>query len=330
MRITVLTRTLVSCLFSISLIVTATGVAAEESQYPVRPVKIIVAFLPGGAVDLVARMVSEQLAARLKQPFVVENRAGAGGTIAADFVAKAAPDGYTFLFTAQGPLVINPFLMDNLPYDAEVAFAPVSVVVEAPNVLAINPSLPFRTVKDFIAFAKKQPEKMTFASQGLGTTGHITGAMINSQAGIELTHVPYKGFPPMLVDVLAGRVGMMLTDTINVLPRIRNNELVAVAVAASTRSPMLPDVPTFAESGYPGIVAGPWFSLLAPAGTPLTLREKLSAEIRAILGVAAVQQRLKDLGVDVRGTTPQQFEVFLKSEYKRWGDAIRAAGMTAR
>lgn len=304
------------------------GLAAAQAPYPSRPVRVVLPFLAGGSLDVIARAVADHASPRMGQPWIIDNRAGAGGTIGAELVAKAAPDGYTLLFTPQGPLVINPFLMKQLPYNAMTAFAPISVVVEAPNVLTIPPSLPFRTVPDFIAYAKSNPGKMTFASQGIGTTGHITGGMITSQMGIALTHVPYKGFPPMLADVMTGRVGMMLADTLNVLPRIRNKELVAVAVAAATRSPMLPDVPTFAEHGYPGVVAGPWFAVLGPAGTPLDIRRKLSLEILAIMKIASVRERFDGLGVEIRATTPEDFEVFLKSEYRRWGDAIRAAGIT--
>ena len=304
------------------------AVAQAKDAYPVRPVRIIVPFLAGGAVDLVARILGQGLSARLGQNFVVDNRGGAGGTIGADAVAKAAPDGHTLLFTAQGPLVINPFLMKQLPYDPQTAFAPISVVVEAPNVLTVHPPAPFGTVSEFVAYGKANPQSMTFGSQGVGTTGHITGGMITQQTGVQLTHIPYKGFPPMLTDVLGGRVLMMLTDTVNVVPRIKAKELVAVAVAGEKRSTVLPDVPTFAESGYPGIVAGPWFSLLAPAGTPMELRDRLAAEVRRILATPEVASQLTTLGVEVRGTTPQQFETFLKSEYERWGDAIRASGIT--
>ena len=306
------------------------GPAAAQAKdaYPARPVRIIVPFLAGGAVDLVARILSQGLGARLGQNFLVDNRGGAGGTIGADAVAKAAPDGHTLLFTAQGPLVINPFLMKQLPYDPQTAFAPISVVVEAPNVLTVRPPAPFSTVSEFVDHGKANPESMTFGSQGVGTTGHITGGMITEQTGVQLTHIPYKGFPPMLTDVLGGRVLMMLTDTVNVVPRIKAKELVAVAVAGEKRSAVLPDVPTFAESGYPGVVAGPWFSLLAPASTPMEIRDRLAAEVRRILETPEVAAQLTKLGVEVRGTTPQQFETFLKSEYKRWGDAIRARGIT--
>jgi tripartite-type tricarboxylate transporter receptor subunit TctC len=180
--------------------------AGANAAYPDKPVRIVVPFLAGGSIDVLARMTAQHLSAKLGQNFFVDNRAGAGGTIGADFVAKAAPDGYTLMFTAQGPLVINPFIMKQLPYEAKSAFAPVSVVVEAPNVLTARPGVPYRTFKDFLAFGKSHPDQMNFGSQGVGTTGHITAAMITQQTGLELTHVPYKGFPPMLTDVMTGRV----------------------------------------------------------------------------------------------------------------------------
>lgn len=321
-----------SCMRALLAVLAATLPFAASSQereaYPKKPVKVIVPFLPGGAVDVMARLISQHLAERLGGTFIVDNRAGAGGTLGADLVAKAEPDGHTILFSPQGPLVMNPFLMKRLPYDAQTAFAPVSVVAEAPNVLAVSPSLPIRSLKEFIAYAKANPDKMTYATQGIGTTGHVTGEMINGQVGLNLTHVAYKGFPGMFTDVVSGRVTMMITDTFNIVPRVRSKELVAIAVAAEKRSSMLPDVPTFAEIGYPGVVAGPWFSIVAPAGTPIEIRNRLAGEIREILKMPAVAAKFKDLGTETRGSTPQEFKVFLESEYQRWGKTIKGAGIT--
>jgi tripartite-type tricarboxylate transporter receptor subunit TctC len=304
------------------------SVAAQETPYPSKPIRIVVPFQAGGAIDIMARQIGQHLAERYGQSVVVDNRAGAGGTMGADTVAKAAPDGYTLLFTAQGPLVLNPFLMKKLPYDAATAFAPISVVAQAPNVVAINPALPPRTLAEFVAYGKAHPDKMTFATQGLGTTGHIGGVLIGNATGLALTHVPYKGFPGMFTDVVSGRVGMMITDTFNVVPRVRSGELVAIAVSADKRSSVLPEVQTFAEGGYPGVVAGPWFSLVAPAGTPMAIRERLAGDIAQILKLPAVVSQLNNLGADPIGSSPREFEAFYKSEYKRWGDIIRAAGIT--
>lgn len=314
-----------------ALLVTACalGAQAEGSDgWPAKPVRFVVPFAAGGSIDVLARLMSRHLETRLGQSFVVENRTGAGGTVGADVVARAAPDGYTFLFTAQGPLVLNPFLMKRLPYNAETAFAPVTVVAEAPNVLVTNQEFPVSNFSQLLAFAKTHPDKMTFATQGVGTTGHVTGELINQQTNIGLTHVAYQGFPPALTDVLAGRVGMMIGDTINLVPRIRSHQLRPIAIASAKRSSVLPEVPTFAEAGYPEIVSGPWFAVLGPAGTDLEVRRKLANEMRRILAQPEVQEKLKELGVEGRGYTPEEFDAYVKAEYRRWGGVIRQAGIT--
>jgi tripartite-type tricarboxylate transporter receptor subunit TctC len=309
------------------LAVPAAQAQVGKHGYPDRPIKLVVPYGAGGAADLMARLIGIQLGERLGQPVVVENRVGAGGTIGADSVARAEPDGYTFLFTPNGPLVVNPFLM-KLPYQPLTAFAPVTLVAEAPNVLAVAPSFPGRTVAEFVAYGKKNPDKLTYATQGIGTTGHITGELLRQHLGLPMTHVAYKGFPPMYTDLVAGRVTMLITDTFNVVPRVRDKELVAIAVAGKTRSSVLPEVPTFAESGYPDVVAGPFFSLVAPAGTPAAIRQRVADEVGAILKQPSVAARFKALGTETRAMDPDSFGVFLRAEYKRWGDIIRSANIT--
>jgi len=301
--------------------------AHAQALYPAKPIKIVVPFLAGGSIDLLIRMLGQYMPVTQEQPFVVENKAGAGGTIGADFVAKSAADGYTLLFTAQGPVTTSPFLMKQMPYDAQTAFAAISIAAEAPNVLIVHEGTPARTVAQLVAYAKASPGKVTYSTPGLGTTAHVTGMLLDQQAGISLVHVLYKGFPPALTDVKAGRVGVMIADTINVLPHLRSKELLPLAVAATTRSSMLPDVPTFAESGYPGIVAGPWFALLAPAGTPMPIRKRLADEIRTALKAPALAQKLKEFGAEPRGFGPEDSEAYLKAEYQRFGAAIRSAGV---
>jgi tripartite-type tricarboxylate transporter receptor subunit TctC len=302
--------------------------AQAKDAWPSKPIHFIVPFAAGGSIDVLARLMGRHLEARLGQSFVIENRTGAGGTVGTDVVARAPADGYTFLFTAQGPLVLNPFLMKRLPYNAETDFAPVTVVAEAPNVLVTNQKFPASNLSELPAFAKSNPDKMTFATQGVGTTGHVTGELINQQIGMGLTHVAYQGFPPALVDVLAGRVGMMIGDTINLVPRIRSGQLRPIAIASAKRSSVMPEVPTFAEAGHPEIVSGPWFAVLAPAGTDIEIRRKLADEMREILAKTEVQEKLKELGVESRGLTPEEFDAYLKAEYKRWGAVIRKAGIT--
>lgn len=306
----------------------AANATAQAAAYPEKPVRIIVPFLAGGAVDVVARELAEGLSREFGQSVIVENRAGAGGTIGADAVAKSAADGYTLLFTAQGPLVINPFLLDSLPYDAQQGFAPISIVLEAPNVMAVRPDSPLRTPADLIQAGSAADARVTYGTQGLGTTGHITGAMIAHATGINMEHVPYKGFGPVLTDVIGGRVDALITDTFNVVPRARSGELRAVAVAAAERSPALPDTPTFAEAGYPSIVAGPWFALVAPADTPEEVQNTLARAVHQVANSGSLAQRINDLGARSR-TTPEAADAaaFVDSEYQRWGDAIRAGGV---
>ncbi len=303
------------------------GVFAQGASWPTRSVRVIVPFLAGGSIDVVARTLAAELSARYHQQFVVENKAGAGGTIGTDLVAKSAADGYTLLLTAQGPLVINPFIMSKLPYDAQHAFAPVSRVVDAPNVLVASPKAGLPTFEAFLQRARSGGAPLTYATQGVGTTGHVTGALLDQALGISLTHVPYNGFPPILTDVMQGRVDLMIADTVNVGERVRTGQLAAVAVASPRRSSVLPEVPTFAEKGYPEIVAGPWFALLAPAGTSKSVRDKLSATVKEILAKPDIATRFHDMGLDIVGSTPDDLQSYMDKEYARWGTIIRKAGI---
>jgi len=298
-----------------------------QTGYPSKAVRVVVPFLGGGALDQLARLISENLSVRLKVPFIIDTRAGAGGVIGADYVAKSAPDGYTLLFSAQAPITAALFLTKQMPYDAQTAFSPISIVGIAPNVLIAWPGVNFRTVAEFLAIAKSSPNKLSFASQGQGTTGHITGVMIDQVAGTQLLHVPYKGFPPMLTDVESGRVDMMFADTINAIPRIRSKELVPIAVASERRLDALPDIATFAESGLPTVVSGPMFGMYAPGGTPSELVQKLSLEIKAVLKLSKVQTTLQDLGVEIKGTSPEEAQTLLKAEAFRTREAVRSAGI---
>lgn len=308
-----------------ALVALAPGVLAQG--WPDKPVRVIVPFLAGGSIDLVMRLLNEKLGARLGRPVIVENKAGAGGMVGAGDVAKSAPDGHTLLFSAQGPLAIAPLLVKQAPYDPRSAFAPVSLVAVMPNVLLVHPGLPARNPAEFIAHAKANPGKLTYGSQGIGTTGHLSGAMVNQLAGVELVHVPYKGFPPLLTDVKTGRVDMMFVDTINALPRVRAKELVPLAVSSGRRSFALADVPTFAESGYPGVISEAWFAMYAPAGTPADIRRRLADDIREVLKDATVSERLKDLGVEIRGTTPEEHGDATRGEQDRWAQVVRGAGL---
>ena len=303
----------------------ATGARAQG--WPDRPVRVIVPFLAGGSIDLVMRLANEKLAARLGRPVIVDNKAGAGGMVGASEVAKSAPDGYTFLFSAQGPLAIAPLLVKAPPYDPRTAFSPVSLVGVMPNVLLVNPALPARNAGEFVAHAKATPGKLTYGSQGIGTTGHLTGAMFAQVAQLELVHVPYKGFPPLLADVKAGRVETMFVDTINALPRIRARELNALAVASERRTFSLPDVPTFGEAGFAAVISEAWFAMYAPAGVPADIRRRMADEMREVLKDATVAERLRDLGVEVRATTPEDQAEATRREQDRWAQVVRGAGL---
>ena len=315
---------LLGLLFFFSLLALNTW---AQSPYPNRPVRVVIPFLSGGALDQMARIVADNLSLRFKQAFVVEARAGAGGVIGTDFVAKSIPDGYTLLFSVQAPITAAPFLSKQLPYDPLTALIPISLVTIAPNVLIAYPGVAFKTVTELLALAKSAPNKVSFASQGQGTTGHITGAMIDMMAGTKLLHVPYKGFPPMLTDVETGRVDMMFADSINAIPRIKSKELMAIAVASEKRLDVLPEVPTFAEAGLSGIVSGPQFSLFAPANTPNDIINKISLEIKSILKSPNVLSTLKELGVEIKGTSSEEAKTLLQAEYLRTKEAVKSAGI---
>jgi len=308
----------------------AQSAAVAQAAASERPLRIIVPFLAGGSADLVARLISTRLGPRLGQTVIVDNIAGAGGVIGADHVARSQPDGLTLLLTPPGPLTTSAVLMKSLPYDAERAFAPVSLVVTLPNVLLAAPKHSGWTVAGMIKEAKANVGKLTYASQGIGTTGHLTGVLFDQQAGVQLSHVPYKGFPPALTDVQAGRVDAMFVDTVNALPRIRSKQLIPIAVASKKRVASLPDVPTFAEEGYPGIISDTWFAVVAPAGTPATIRQRLSDEIAAVLKEPEVVERLRDLGVEPVGSQFSELGAHIQTEFVRWRALIVSNGLAAK
>jgi len=304
--------------------------AYAQPAFPERPVHIVVPFLAGGSADAVARLIAGPLAARLGQQVVVENKAGAGGVIGADFVARSRADGHTILLTPPGPLTTNAILVKSIPYDAKTAFAPVSLVAALPNVLLAGPQRSGWTIAEVIKEAKAHPEKLTYASQGIGTTGHLTGALFNQQTGAKLTHVPYKGFPPALVDVIAGRVDMMFVDTGNALPRVRDKSLVPIAVTSKNRIASLPDVPSLSEAGYPAVISDTWFAMVAPAGTPAATRQRIRDEVAAVLKEPEVVNRLRELGIESVGNQPSELDDHIRSEFARWRAVIESAGIAPK
>jgi len=304
----------------------AAASVASFAQYPSKPVRIVVTFLPGGSADTLARIVAPKLSAAWNQPVIVDNRAGAGGNVGADVVAKAPADGYTLMFTPPPPLGINLFLYKDMPFDPRTAFAPVSVLAVMPNILVVGPRVAARSVDELVAFGKTNPGKLSYGSQGVGSTPHLTGAMLALAKGIEIVHVPYKGFPPVLADLLGGRLDFAFADASNVLPQLKEGRLRALAVASDKRFFALPNTPTMTEAGVPGFVSGTWMSFAAPAGTPPEIIRKWNDELRRAVREPDVQARFAELGVEIWASTPEEMRRHMESEIERWGEVIRKSG----
>jgi tripartite-type tricarboxylate transporter receptor subunit TctC len=304
--------------------------AGGADNYPDRVVRIIVPFPPGGSVDTTARILAQKLSERFGQQFIVENRAGAGGNTGADQVAKSDPDGYTLLYTAPGPLVVNQTLYaKGLPYDPEKDFVPIALVATAPIVLMVNPSVPAKTVQDLIALAKKAPGTINFASAGNGSTNHLSAELFKSMAKIDIVHVPYRGAGPAMNDLVAGHVQMFFDLMPSSLPQITGGKVRALANAGATRPFALPNVPTVAEQGLPGFEASSWFGLVAPAKTPPEVVAKLARETANVLKEPDMKARIHELGCEPGTVFGQDFAAFLGAETKKWGEVVRISGATA-
>jgi len=299
--------------------------AWAQADWPSRPVRIVVPFAPGGTTDLTARIVAEQLTQALKQNFIVENKAGAGGNVGANEVAKAAPDGYTFLMGTPGTQAINQFLYPKMPYDTAKDLVPVSFVVRVPNVLMVNPQLPAKNIKELITLLKAQPGKLSYGTPGNGSTGHLSTELFKTQAGVFVTHIPYRGSGPMLQDLVAGQVQMSIDNMPSALPLIQSGKLVALGVTSAQPVPQLPGVPPIA-SVLPGYEAEAWFVLVAPAGTPQPIIDKLSAEVDRILKRPEVAERFAKLGATPVGGTPRQLGDFIAAETRKWQKVVKDSG----
>lgn len=302
------------------------GFAAAQN-YPDKAVRVIVPYSSGGSTDSTARLVAQALSAKLGQQFVVDNRPGAGGALGHELAARAAPDGYTLVFSAAGPLTVTPHTLAKLGYDPINAFEPIKLVASAPLVLEVRPSLPARTVAELIALAKSKPGKLTYASFGNGSAAHLAGEMFKSAAGIDIVHVPYKGSAPALTDLLGGQVDMMFDVVVSSLPHIEAGKLRPLGITSTTRLDLLPKVPTMAEAGVKEFEAGTWFGLLAPANTDRQVIARLSAAMDDVLQQPELRKTLAGQGAVVRGGTSEDFRKFFLSEYSRWGKVVKAAGV---
>ena len=300
--------------------------AAFAAGYPDRPVHFVVPFPPGGAVDIVARTISEKAGPRLGQTIVIDNRPGASGNIAYGYVAKAEPDGYNILIGANN-LATNEALFDDLSFKAATDLAPVVWIGYSPLILLVAPDFPAKTVKDLVDMAKAQPGKLTFASAGTGTSGHLAAEIFKQVTGIEALHVPYKGGAPALIDVMAGRISFIFIDPVQGMPQIRGNKLRAIAVSSPERLSLLPDVPTIKEAGFPGVEAVVWWGFLVPAKTPPDIIAKLNKDLDGALHDEKVKTTLHDMGAVVKGGSPDDFKNFIASETVKWTKIIKAANI---
>ena len=324
-------RLLAQLLWAQVAIFLVASVSVAQTAWPTRPVKIVVPFAPGGTTDILARAMAPELTKAFGQPFVVENRAGAGGNVGADVVAKAPADGYTILMGTVGTHGINKALYAKMPFDSQKDFAPITLVAGVPNVMVMNTekakTLGINSVADFIKYAKANPAKFSMASSGNGTSIHLAGELFKSRTGIFMTHIPYRGSGPALLDLVGGTVDVMFDNLPSALPQVKAGKLKAFAVTSAARSAAVPDLPTIEEAGkLPGFDASSWFGLLAPAGTPPDIVSRIQQEVTKSLGTAAMKEKLLAQGAIPGGNTPDQFNSFINAEHVKWAQVVKASG----
>jgi len=306
-----------------------TAPASGQGSYPDKPVRIIVPFPPGGPADSLARIIGDRLSASLGKSFVVENKPGAGGNIGMEMGAKAAPDGYTLTLAPTGNLTIAPSLYSKLPYDPAKDFAPITVLASVPNVLVVHPSVPAKNLRELIAYAKANPGKLNFASPGSGSGPHLAGELLKSMAGIDMVHVPFNGVSPAMNALLGGQVQVFFAQSSVALQHVKNGTVVALGVASTKRIAAAPDLPTIAEQGLPGFEVTSWYALVAPAGTPAPIVDRLYAEIAKALAAPDVREKIGGLGADPVGNTPAEFAAMQHAEAARWAKLAREANIHA-
>ena len=310
-----------------SLSLTAVLAQAQTAGYPVKPVRWVVPFPPGGSADIMGRMIGQDLAKTLGQQVVIENRAGASAIVGSEYVAKSPADGYTLLQANVSQMTIHPSLYPRLPYDPLKDFAPVTVLGIVTSVMVTTPSLPVASVRDLVALAKKRPGQLNFTSSGAGSSTHLTGELLKQRAGIAMTHINYKGSGPALTDVMAGFVEIMFENLPSALPFINANKLKVLAVTGKDRSPVVKSVPTLAESGFPGFDMVSWQALVAPAGTPRAVVDRLNAEVAKVLKTPEIREKMTGLGTDVVANSPEQFAQYLREETAKWSKIVKDAGI---
>lgn len=310
----------------VSAMLTFSVTTVQSQNGPNKAVRIVVPFSAGGSTDTVARIMADKLSPALKQPVIIENRPGAGGAIGSDVVAKSPADGATLLVGTSSTLAIAPHLYSNLPYSPARDFAPISLLGTSDVLLVVTPKVPARTLRELIAYAKANPGKLTFASSGNGSISHLLGEHFKALAGVDIVHVPYRGDSQMVTDMLGGQVDMAFGTSVAWLPHLRAGSVIALAITSPKRSTTLTDLPTMAEAGLPGYEAVQWFGIVAPAGTPKDLVERLNAEMRAILAKSETQTKFRELGFDIVGDQSSEFSAFLKDEIAKWQKIVTSSG----
>jgi tripartite-type tricarboxylate transporter receptor subunit TctC len=313
-------------LLSAVMLCAAVAAQAQTQGYPNKAIRWVVPFAPGGTTDILARTVGEKLSVAFGVPVIIENKPGAGGGLGATFTAKAPADGYTIMGGTISTHAINASLYKDLQYDPVKDFVPVMLIARVPNMLVVNPNVPAKNVAELIALLKKNPGKYTFASSGNGTSQHLSGELFKTMTGVDMQHIPYKGSPPALQDVVGGSVSMTFDNITTAWPLAKNGNLRAIAVTTAKRSSIAPDVPTLAESGLPGYEVGSWQGVFAPAGTPPEIVKRLNAEMVKIVNMPDVKEKLTALGAEPVGNTPEEFSAMVKAEVVKWADVVKKSG----
>jgi len=319
-----------AALFAGALVWTVPLAAQPAENYPARPIRVFVGYAAGGVNDLVARAIAPRLSTRLGQQVVVENRPGAGGNIATELVARATPDGYTLLLGSVASLAMSPALLGKVNFDPLNDFEPITKAADVSSLIAVHPALPARSLKEFIALAKKQPGKLNYASPGTGSIAHLSAELFKKAAGIDIVHVPYKGGAPAAVDAISGQVEILISIISSGAPHVKSGKLRGLAVTTAKRASILPDVPSVAEVGYPGFEATGWLGLLFPARTPEAIVNRVYRDAVAVINLPEVRQQLQNSGLDPAPSDPGSFAAYIKSEYAKWARVIKEAGITAK